>query len=111
MNVTKVTCFPVNSAAGKAKANGTVTLEDVIELKYVLMQGPKDLFVSWAGGKQYTKKDGSKGWDSPIYIKDESTSKKITEQILTKFKSVGNKSSQQPSASAASSHDSDDIPF
>ena len=110
MNVTKVTCFPVNSAAGKAKANGTVTLEDSIELKYVLMQGPKDLFVSWAGGKQYTKKDGSKGWDSPIYIKDESTSRKITDQILDKFKSVGSKPSK-PQAAAGSSYESDDIPF
>ena len=115
MKVTKVTCFPVNSSAGKAKANGTVTLEDAIELKYVLMQGPKDLFVSWAGGKSYTKKDGGKGWDSPIYVKDEATNKSITEQILAKFKAVSGGRSSQAASSSAESNDSsyaaDDIPF
>lgn len=114
MKVTKVTCFPISAASGKAKANGTVTLEDAIELKYVLMQGPKDLFVSWAGGKSYTKKDGGKGWDSPIYVKDESTNKTITEQIMSKYKSVsgGAKSSynQEPSSSSYD-QSSDEIPF
>jgi hypothetical protein len=116
MKVTKVTCFPISAASGKAKANGTVTLEDAIELKYVLMQGPKDLFVSWAGGKSYTKKDGAKGWDSPIYVKDEATNKTITEQIMSKYKSVGTGlkgSSQKQDSSSSSSYDqsSDDIPF
>jgi DNA-binding cell septation regulator SpoVG len=112
MKPTKVTCFPVNST-GKVKANGTVTLEDSIELKYALMQGPKDIFISWNGGKAYKKKDGSNGWDSPIYIKDEALNKTITEQVMAKYKSLGSKtSSPAPSAeSNDSSFGADDIPF
>lgn len=116
MKITKVTCFPVAAATGKAKANGTVTVDDVLDLKYVLMDGSTGLFVSWAGGKKYTKKDGTPGWDSPIYIKDQATLKTITEQVVTKFKSVqgGTRATAGASASAQSndaSYAADDIPF
>lgn len=110
MKITKVTCFPVTSSTSKAKANGTVTIEGAIDLKYVLMQGPKDLFVSWAGGKAYTKKDGTKAWDSPIYVTDEATSKSINEQIISKFKSVSTAKPSQASSSTPQ-EDFDDMPF
>jgi hypothetical protein len=110
MKITKVTCFPVTLATSKAKANGTVTVEGAIDLKYVLMQGPKDLFVSWAGGRAYTKKDGTKGWDSPIYITDEATSKSINEQIISKFKSVSGAKASQAS-SPTIEEDLDQMPF
>lgn len=115
MKATKITCFPVNVASGKVKANGVVTLEDAIELKYALMQGPKDIFISWNGGKSYKKKDGTNGWDSPIFIKDEALNKTISEAVMTKFKTLGTRSTDSiPSASAQSndaSYASDDIPF
>lgn len=116
MKATKITCFPVNVASGKVKANGVVTLEDAIELKYALMQGPKDIFISWNGGKSYKKKDGSNGWDSPIYIKDEALNKTISEAVMTKYRTLGARSDSAPAAStSAQSNDAsfaaDDIPF
>ena len=113
MKATKITCFPVTTATGKVKANGVVTLEDAIELKYALMQGPKDIFISWNGGKAYKKKDGTNGWDSPIFIKDEKLNKEISESVMAKFKTLGSRTST-PSASAEqndSSFGADDIPF
>ena len=115
MEITKATCFPVN-AGGKVKANGTVTISNAIDLKYTIMQGPKDIFISWNGGKAYKKKDGTNGWDSPIYISDEALNRKINETVMTKYKSVSSKGSDAPKASSNSfDNDSsfavDDIPF
>jgi hypothetical protein len=108
----EVTCFPV-AAAGKVKANGVVLVDKAIKLKYILMQGPQDIFVSWAGGKSYVTKEGKKAWDSPIFIEDKATDKSITDLILAKYKAV---SGGKPGANAgAQSNDasfaSDDIPF
>lgn len=116
MEITTVTSFAVNK--GKVKANGKVILDDAIELKYVLMQGPQDMFVSWAGGKSYTKKDGTKGWDSPIFIKDKAFNDTITEKVIGKYKSLnggGNSGAQASSGDYSVETDasfaSDDIPF
>lgn len=112
MEITKVTAFKVDN--GKVKANGVVTLNESVELKYALMQGPKDLFISWSGGKAYTKKDGTKGWDSPIFVKDEALNQKITKEVIAKYKAVtgGSAGSGKPSTTTGSeSSFSDDIPF
>jgi DNA-binding cell septation regulator SpoVG len=107
----EVTCFPVTTAS-KVKANGVLTVDKAIKLKYILMQGPTDLFVSWAGGKAYKKKDGTNGWDSPIFIEDKATEKSITEMILNKYKSVsGGKVSSPAAQSNDASFAADDIPF
>ena len=114
MKISKVTCFPVNGASLKVKANGVVEFEEALELKYILMQGPQDLFVSWSGGKAYTKKDGTKGWDSPIFIKDKATQELITKEIVSKYKSVsGGKGGASSSAAEYNdaSYAADDIPF
>ena len=113
MKITKVTCFATKSDS-KVKASGVVTIDDAVDLKYLLMQGPKELFVSWAGGKAYDKKDGGKGWDSPIYVTDKALNDEITKAVLAKHKSVGSARSGA-SASAEGTPDSsfasDDIPF
>lgn len=115
MKATKITCFPVKVAAGKVKANGVVTLEDTVELKYALMQGPKEIFISWNGGKAFETKDGKKGWDSPIKILDEAFNKKLTEEVLAKYSSLTRGGGASASASSAPAYDdsftSDDIPF
>lgn len=112
LEVSKTTCFLVNSA-GKVKANGVVTLNNAIELKYALMEGPKDIFISWNGGKAYKKKDGTNGWDSPIFITDKKLNQTITNTVMDKYKSL---SSRGGSASASAqtndaSFAADDIPF
>lgn len=89
MKVTNVNVFPVNGTS-KLKANGSVTISDMLDLKFVIVEGPKGPFVSWKGTTSYDKKDGSgKGWDSPIYIKDEALNKEVTTAVMAKYKSVG----------------------
>lgn len=111
MKITNVTVYPAK-VAGKVKANGVVTLEESIDLKFIVMDGKTGPFISWQGGRAYDKKDGTKGWDSPIFVKDKALNDTITTQVMAKLKSVGG--AAKPAASAQSndaSYAADDIPF
>ena len=113
MKVTELKVYPVKTAAGKVKANGIVTFEEAVDLKFIVMAGPKGDFISWAGGKAYKKKDGTNGWDSPIFIKDKSLNDDLTGQILAKLKaySSGNNNNASIGQTNDASFASDDIPF
>ena len=113
MKITNVAVFPAKNA-GKVKANGTLTVEDSVELKFIVLDGPKGAFLTWQGGKKYQKKDGTDGWDSPIFIKDKDLNDTITKTVLAKLTSVssGTGTSARSSAPAYdASMSSDDIPF
>ena len=100
MEVTNVSVYPVNGAS-KLKANGSLTLSNAVELKFVIIEGPKGPFVSWKGTTSYDKKDGSgKGYDSPIFIKDAELNKSVSEAVMAKYKSVGAGGASRPAASA-----------
>lgn len=120
INVTKVTSFPVVGTKS-LKAKGVVTLNDVLELKYLVIEGGKGPFVSWEGTTQYDKKDGSgKGYNSPVFVKDKDLNESITKAVLEKYKNGANRtagataSSNTPAVDAYSNDSSfaaDDIPF
>ena len=118
MEITKVTAFPVQGA-GKVVANGVVTLDEKIELKYTVLNVGKGPYISWQGGKSYEKKDGTKGWDSPIFITDASLNKEIQEQVFAKLKLPLSKSSGSSKSAGKGSEtpkydtsmSADDIPF
>ncbi len=113
MNVSKVTIYPLQNPK-VVQANGVVTLNDLLDLKFAIMKGQKGCFVSWKGTERYTKKDGSTGYASPIYIKDEAKDKEVKAAIINKFNGLGGAPSaaQEPTAPVAdSTFTSDDIPF
>jgi hypothetical protein len=113
--VTELKVFPVNNTS-KVKANGTVTLNNIVDLKFIVLNGPKGDFITWNGTKEYAKKDGTKGWDSPIFITDKKFNDSLTEQVLAKLTSVsGGRSASTGTRANAPTYDanmsSDDIPF
>jgi DNA-binding cell septation regulator SpoVG len=116
LKVTSVTSFPVTGAA-KLKAKGKVVLNEVIELKYLIIDGNKGPFVSWEGTTTYDKKDGTgKGYNSPIFIKDKDLNDTVNKAIMDKFKggaSAPRTGNAQASSSPAvdSTFATDDIPF
>lgn len=111
MKITSVTVFPAKNAV-KVKANGAVTIDDALELKFIVLDGDKGPYVLWQGGKKYQKKDGTDGWDSPIFIKDKAFNDTINQTVLAKLTSVSGGSSSRAAAPAYdASMSSDDIPF
>jgi len=117
MEITKITAFPVQGA-GKVVANGVVTLDEKVELKYTVLNVGKGPYISWQGGKSYDKKDGTKGWDSPIFITDAALNKEIQDQVFSKLKLPLGKTGSTATASKAASTpkydtsmSADDIPF
>lgn len=113
--ITELKVFPVNNTS-KVKANGTVTLNGIIDLKFIVLGGPKGNFITWNGTKEYAKKDGTKGWDSPIFVTDKKFNDSLTEQVMAKLTSVsGGSRTSGSTRSDAPSYDanmsSDDIPF
>lgn len=118
MEITKVTAFPVQNA-GKVKANGVVTLDEKVDLKFTVLDVGKGPYLSWQGGKSYTKKDGTNGWDSPIFITDAALNTEITTQIFSKLKlplnTKSNGAKTPAKAADAPKYDvsmsADDIPF
>jgi DNA-binding cell septation regulator SpoVG len=111
MKITDVKVFPVTTAS-KVKANGVVTFEESIELKFIVLGGPKGDFITWQGGREYTKKDGNKGWDSPIFVKDKALNDTITSTVMAKLAAVsGGKKAQASAPQYDAAMSSDDIPF
>jgi DNA-binding cell septation regulator SpoVG len=118
INVTKVTSFPVTGTKS-LKAKGVVTLNDMVELKYLVIEGGKGPFVSWEGTTTYDKKDGSgKGYNSPVFVKDKSLNETITKAVLEKYKNGGQRTTGTTTTTPAvdaysndASFAADDIPF
>lgn len=121
MEVTNIVVYPLKNPGKVIQANGTVTLNNVLDLKFTVMKGVNGFFVGWKGTEQYDKKDGSgKGYASPIYFKNDegSTKSKLGDQvkadIINKFNNFA-PSAQGPADAATpvvdTSFTSDDIPF
>lgn len=90
------------------KASGNVVLEGVLSLSYLVLEGSKGPFVTWKGTEQYKKQDGTTGYSSPIFFKDEVVMKAVQKAILDKYALEGNASSQP---SLDSGFTNDEIPF
>lgn len=84
MKVTSISMKPINGQ--KLKASGNIELDKEVSLSYLVVEGSKGPFVSWKGTEQYDKADGTKGYSSPIFIKNESLNKEIQSTILDKYK-------------------------
>jgi DNA-binding cell septation regulator SpoVG len=115
MKVTALTCFPiVTQKQTKLKAKGQVTLENALELKYLVVEGSKGPFVTWQGTEQYTKKDGTTGYSSPIFITDKALNKSVQDAVIAKY-TGGAEATGVPAENSAPAVDgnftSDDIPF
>ncbi|MDD3412557.1 MAG: hypothetical protein PHY47_01010 [Lachnospiraceae bacterium] len=113
LTVTNVTSFPVTNAKS-LKAKGVVTLNNVLELKYLVMEGSKGPFVTWEGTSTYDKKDGSgKGYNSPIFFTDKAMNQEVQKQVLAKYKGGNARPATEQTSSYTndSSFAADDIPF
>lgn len=85
MKVTDVKIYITNSK--NPMASGAVVINDMIELKFSIMEGKNGLFLSWKGSEKYfDKKDQKDKWSSPISIKDESLRNEIQEKAIAAYK-------------------------
>jgi DNA-binding cell septation regulator SpoVG len=114
--ITDLKVFPVTTAS-KVKANGTVTFNNAIECKFIVLGGTKGDYITWNGGKKYAKKDGTEGWDSPIFVSDKGFNDTLTQTVMAKLAAVsgGRKTATGGATAKAPQYDasmsSDDIPF
>ena len=102
MNITKIEFYKGNN--GKIKANGVVTFENFLRIKFTIITGKNGDFLTWKGTEKGT--DGK--FYSPITFVNKEDSDKVTKQILDKLLAESHSGSSKP---ATSNFSSDDIPF
>lgn len=114
MNVTNVTLFPIQTQkVTNLKAKGVLTLEDSLDLKYLVVSGSKGPFVTWQGTEKYTKKDGTTGYNSPIFVTNKDLKSTIDAKVLEKYNATGGTPAPQANSAPAADGNftADDIPF
>jgi DNA-binding cell septation regulator SpoVG len=101
--------YPVN--AGSIKANTVITLDGKVELKGKLVDGRNGVFHSWKGTEKYTKKDGTQGYSSPVFITDKELNTQIQNVVMAKFNGGAEAPTEAPAPAVDNTFASDDIPF
>lgn len=101
LNVTNIDIRPIMGQK-TLRASGKVEINKGLLLSFVIMDSKNGPFVSWEGTKQYDKKDGTKGYSSPIFIRDEEKRNAITNEIVNKYKleAAGSNTTESMSDSA-----------
>lgn len=106
MKVTSVRVFPLNDQTKTIKANGTVEIDGLLDLNFVVLNSGKGPFISWKGTETYKDKEGKTKYASPIFIKDKTLNGEIETEIINKFNSIGKAPRTNPSMTVG-----DDLPF
>lgn len=89
LRVKKVTCFKNKKENSSCKANGMVTLEDILDISYLLMENKdKKLWVSWP--KETYQKDGQNVHVLKVIFHDENYKQYIEQEIMREYEKYVN---------------------
>lgn len=107
MQIGQIRIWPNNNHP-KIAANGLVTLDEVMNVKFTLFKSSNDLFVGFPGkyGEKVNPDTGKKPWYSDVQITDESFRTELTAAILEAYHSkISNDNLNQGEAPGATNQD------
>ena len=68
------------------RGNGSLVLDGKIELKYMVMEGERGLFITFKGADKYfDKKTQTDKFSPAIFIKDEDLRKEIQNAVIAEY--------------------------
>lgn len=86
MNISKISIYPINSES-KVKANGSISFDDLLVIKFTIIDTANGLMVMYPSHK-YQDKDGTDKWSNDVYIIDKDTRDDIANEILSEYSKV-----------------------
>lgn len=111
MNIGQIRVWPTDKHP-KVAANGIVTLDEVMNVKFTVFKGPKGLFVGFPGkyGEKVDPKTGKKPWYSDVQVTDENFREELSKAILNAYGGSTNNNLNQGEAPGPTDQTSENDP-
>jgi len=83
MEITDIKLFHTKPGS-KIKANGFLTFDKALKVKFMLMEGTNGLFVTYPAEK-YTAKDGTEKWSKFVEVFDKELTASVNQSVMAAF--------------------------
>ena len=106
-----IVIWPLADTSGTVQARGKVTVADVINVNFTVMNGKNGLFVSLPSHKGKDK-EGADKWYNDVFIEDKGVFADLNKQVLAALKvKVGTAENQPDAPTSNSQGGTNDIPW
>lgn len=113
IDLSDIQIWPLKNDHPTIKANGSLVIDKVFKLKFVLRKGPTGLFVGFPGKfGDKVDENGKKTWYADVTCIDKEVVKQVNETVIAAYnKKTGNTLNQSTISSMDQSAVDDNIPF